>query len=167
MVIVLQSLSFVVRNTSPIGWVPILIVKALEIGFMATLSNYILGFITIFLPMFSLATFLDSKFYGTLTIVPWNFIKVNVFEGLSQTFGSDPMGKYILQEIPVRFNVLLPALILGLVHHYKVCRSKNMIPFLLIYIVSIVGFLSLITHKEPKFLLPVFPAMFIVIGQYL
>ena len=55
------------------------------------IKNYIVGFLLIFAPMVAAATAIDSWYYGALTIVPWNFIKINVFEGLSQTFGSDPV----------------------------------------------------------------------------
>ena len=99
---------------------PILIAKAFELGFLATISNYFKGFFVIFIPIVSLATALDSWYYGKLTIVPWNFVKVNVFDGLSQAFGSDPLGTYFLKEIPVRFNVLTPALIFAIAYHLKV-----------------------------------------------
>jgi len=163
-VIGLQTLSFILRNTSPIGWVPILVCKAFELGLFEMICNYLKGFVVIFMPMFILATAIDSYYYGALTIVPWNFIKVNVFQGLSQTFGSDPIEKYIAQEIPVRFNIFLPVLILGMIAHWKVCRNQQKVPYLVIYCFSIIGFLSLISHKEPKFLLPVFPPCFIIIG---
>jgi len=77
------------------------------------------------------------------------------------------MSKYVAQEIPVRFNIFLPTLVFGVVHYVRVCRSLNKLPYLVIYSISIVTFLSLISHKEPKFLLPIFPPCFIIIGQYL
>jgi GPI mannosyltransferase 3 len=167
LVIGLQSLSFILRNTSPIGWVPILLYKAYQVGPCKMLGNYLVGFLLIFAPMVGAATAIDSWYYGALTIVPWNFIKVNVFEGLSQTFGSDPVLQYVAKEIPIRFNIFLPALLLGILHHRSVCLNKKQMPYLVIYSLSIVIFLSMITHKEPKFLLPIFPPCFIFIGQYL
>ena len=167
MVIFLQSVSFIIRNTSPIGWVPILLLKAYSLDFALLIKHYIIGFFYIFLPLFIISTLLDSWYYGVLTVVPWNFIKVNVFEGLSQTFGSDPMMKYVCQEIPARVNIFLPCLVFGAIHHWQVCRNRQQYAYLIIYSISIIGFLSLISHKEPKFLLPVFPVFFIVIGQYL
>ena len=159
-------MSFVVRNTSPIGWIPILLLKVWEYG-PKVLVNYILGAILIFIPIILTSTYLDSLFYGQLTIVPWNFIKVNVFQGLSQTFGSDPPLLYFTKEIPIRMNILLPFLILGTWWYVKDCRAKRQSPFLVTYALSIVGFLSLISHKEPKFLLPIFPVFFIIIAKYL
>ena len=165
--IFLQSFSFVIRNTSPIGWLPILLAKAYEHGFRAVMTNYIIGFVFITLPIVGFSVWLDSSFYGELTIVPWNFIKVNVFEGLSQTFGADPVHKYVSTEIPIRFNGFFPCLLYGLWHHWRTARNKNKSAYLLWFSVTVVGFLSLISHKEPKFLLPVFPVFFLFIGQYL
>lgn len=84
-VIALQSFSFVIRNTSPIPWVLILLAKAYEKGFWNVIQCYIIGFFVIFLPMVVFSFAADSKFYGgdSWTIVPMNFIRVNVFEGLS------------------------------------------------------------------------------------
>lgn len=112
-VIFLQSLSFIIRNTSPIPWVPVLLIKAHQYG-KGVIQNYFLGFVCIFLPLFAFAVFADSYFYGELTIVPWNFIKINLIDGQSKTFGTDPWHKYILTELPLRFNVTWPCAILGL-----------------------------------------------------
>ena len=40
-VVALQTLSFIVRNTSPIGWVPILVLKAFECGFAEIICQYL------------------------------------------------------------------------------------------------------------------------------
>jgi phosphatidylinositol glycan class B len=176
MVVILQSISFVIRNTSPIGWVVILLYKAcytnggspnVKTEFWKMIQNYILSFFVIFLPIFGLSIWLDSKFYGSFTVVPYNFINVNVFEGLSQTFGADPPDKYISLEIPARFNIFFPVLVLGLIQHYYSLTRKHLVPYLVYYCVSILVFLSFISHKEPKFLLPIFPGFFLFIGQYL
>ena len=78
--IIFQSLSFIIRNTSPIPWVPILLLKAYEYGFQV-ITNYMVGFVFLFMPMFGASVIADSLYYGQLTIVPWNFIKVNVLDG--------------------------------------------------------------------------------------
>jgi len=57
--------------------------------------------------------------------------------------------------------------VLGLYHNIASNWRAKRTPYLAIYIISIVSFLSLISHKEPKFLLPVFPPLFLIIGQYL
>jgi phosphatidylinositol glycan class B len=106
-------------------------------------------------------------FYGGLTIVPWNFIRINIFEGHSESFGSDPLLLYIQKEIPLRFHIFFPCVILGLVYYIRSSWAKKQSPFLAYYSLAIIGFLSLIKHKESKFILPVFPAIFLMIGSTL
>ena len=100
-------------------------IKAYELDFFHLMKLYIVGFFVIFLPIFATSVALDSWYYGSLTIVPWNFIKINVFEGLSKDFGADPVLKYVAQELPARFNIYFPCILLGLLWHKKVKGSKN------------------------------------------
>ena len=149
------------------GWIFILLFKAYEIDFQKCTWNYIKGFFVVFLPVFGTSVALDSYFYGEFTLVPYNFIKVNVLDGLSQSFGADPMFKYFLVELPARLNIFFPCFVLGIIHHLKVCQSKKETPYLMFFMFSYLIFLSLISHKEPKFLLPIFPICFLVIAQYI
>ena len=146
------------------GWIFILLLKAYEINFWKCTWNYVKGFFVVFLPVFATSVALDSYFYGEFTIVPYNFIKVNVLDGLSQSFGADPLMKYFVVELPARLNIYFPCLVLGIFYHLKVCRSKNQTPYLIYFMFSYLIFLSLISHKEPKFLLPIFPVCFLVIA---
>ena len=127
MLCILQSISFVIRNTSPIAWVVLLLVKMWELRWIKgsgakpdnmQILNMIMQllkvFFLIFVPIFIIATALDSMFHGKPTCVPWNFIKINVFESLSQEFGADPLLKYVTVDIPALFNIQLPFILVGL-----------------------------------------------------
>lgn len=120
----------------------------------------------IFMPIFVIATSLDTLFYGKPTCVPWNFIKINVFESLSQEFGADPLLKYITNDIPALLNIQVPFIMIGL---YKYTsnpqHSSTKYPFLTIYICTYLLYLSLITHKEPKFILPTFPPLYLLAAK--
>lgn len=43
-------------------------------------------------------------------------------------------------------------------------KAKGYTPYLFIYIAVILTYLTKIAHKEPKFLLPIFPPIFLFIG---
>ncbi len=158
-------------------------VKAVELGFFKMYLFYIICFIFIFLPIFATSIYFDSVFYGKLTFVPWNFIKFNILDGLRATFGADPLWKYLDTELPARFNIFFPIAVYGSYLYFKrsfgnlgksiyekgkgwSCTGKTQgyIPYLFIYIVVILTYLTKITHKEPKFLLPIFPPIFLLIG---
>ena len=42
--------------------------------------------------------------------------------------------------------------------------NNKKIPYINIYVIVILLYLSAISHKEPKFLLPIFPPFFLMIG---
>ena len=77
------------------------------------------------------------------------------------------MLKYINEEIPIRFNIFFPCIVLGMAKYTRDTWNKRETPYMTYYILSILVFLSLISHKEPKFLLPIFPPIFLMIGYYL
>lgn len=55
-------------------------------------------------------------------------------------------------------------LIYGVIQYTRWAWQRNQTPFLTYYAFSLVGFLSLIKHKEPKFIMPIFPPFFLMIG---
>ena len=73
-VVVLQSISFIIRNTSPIGWVVILFYKAcyskgfnpnIKItDFGRMMQNYMLGFFAFTLPILLISIMLDTEYYN-------------------------------------------------------------------------------------------------------
>lgn len=92
------------RNTSPVGWIPLLLVKIIDEGaFLPFLTSGIF----VALPLIFVIVYLDSIYYmgantsstGTSldtrdeakqfewTVTGYNFLKINVIDGLSKYFG--------------------------------------------------------------------------------
>lgn len=73
----LISLSFMMRNTSPVGWIPLLIYKVIYDG---SLKALILSGIFIAIPIIGLCIGLDTLYFGAdkLTITSLNFLEINV-----------------------------------------------------------------------------------------
>lgn len=71
----LITISFVIRNTSPIGWLPILFLKIVNEG--SFVPFLIAGFV-VALPLLGISVLLDSLFFGNLTFTSWNFVNINV-----------------------------------------------------------------------------------------
>lgn len=57
---------------------------------------------------------LDSFYYGSLTFTFYNFIRVNILEGLSKQFGTDPRDSYLKIFLRDKFGVAYPFTFLGL-----------------------------------------------------
>ena len=106
---------------------------------------------------------LNKEFEWTLT--GYNFLQVNVLQGLSKYFGDHQFGEYIFNYLPKDiFKVFYPLLILGTykysVHHW----NKKLRPDLMYISVFYIMFFSFIGHKENRFLLPILPFMFLMTG---
>jgi phosphatidylinositol glycan class B len=115
----LLTLSFMIRNTSPIGWPPLILIKIIK---DRSLLPFICAFVLVFIPVVFLSVALDSYYYGEFPVITsLNFMRVNVSEGLSKYFGSDPFHFYIVEAIPSFFTVAVPAVIAG---YYIYLRDK-------------------------------------------
>lgn len=58
--------------------------------------------------------YLDSKLYGTPTLVPLNFLRFNVLEGKSRIFGEQPWHWNFSQGLPAVLGAALPPALWGL-----------------------------------------------------
>jgi GPI mannosyltransferase 3 len=178
---VLLTIGFMMRNTSPVGWVPLLFTKMVYDG---AFMPFLISGVIVALPLVITIVYLDSLYYmqaytastGTSldridggdvqkkfewTVTGYNFLRINVLEGLSKFFGDHQMTEYIFNFLPNDiFRGLFPSMLLG---HYKYFREKNS-PDLVYICAFYVLFFSLIGHKENRFLLPILPFMFLLTG---
>jgi hypothetical protein len=67
----LITLSFMMRSTSPIGWMPLLLIKIIYEG---SFKPFLISGILIALPIMGLCTVIDSYYYGQLTITSLTFL---------------------------------------------------------------------------------------------
>ena len=113
----LLTVSFMIRNTSPIGWPPLILIKIIK---DRSLIPFIIALVAVFLPVAILSILVDSYFYQDFPVVTsLNFMRVNLQEGLSKYFGSFPFHFYIIGVIPLFFTVALPAVIYGFFSYMK------------------------------------------------
>lgn len=177
----LLTIGFMMRNTSPVGWLPLLFLKISRSG---AFIPFLLSGIFVAVPLIILCIYLDSIYYQNAhtgctkdvesaglkefewTVTSWNFIKVNVLEGMSKYFGDHGHFEYILNFLPADVLRGLYPFALGGAFNYaiaseKVGRSADMFYMSAFYIL----FFSFIGHKEPRFLLPILPFIFLMTGH--
>mmetsp|Transcript_17852 Transcript_17852/g.30295 ORF Transcript_17852/g.30295 Transcript_17852/m.30295 type:complete len:211 (+) Transcript_17852:486-1118(+) len=166
----LLTIGFMMRNTSPIGWVPLILIKILKQGsFPAFLKSGVL----IALPLIGLCVYLDSLFYMHVnqqsefrwTVTSLNFLNINVIQGLSKYFGDHAFTEYLCKFLVADiFRAYYPLLIMGMVSHAREQLSKRVEPEIEYMCSFYIIFFSLIGHKETRFLLPILPLLFLVLG---
>ena len=114
--VVLLTIGFMMRNTFPIGWIPLLLVLVVKADKPVI---YIIQCVFTFLPFFVLFVAIDSIYYwkangGKLevTFTGYNFLKVNVLQGLSKYFGVSSFFTYVAEFFPVEiFRLFYPVVI--------------------------------------------------------
>lgn len=118
----LLTISFMIRNTSPIGWIPLLVLKIFKDG---SFIPFLFSGILVFFPIIGFCTLLDSLYYGELTFTSLNFVKANLAEGLSKYFGTDPVYHYVAAIMPLIFTVSYPGVMLSFFFYFKDSWQKN------------------------------------------
>lgn len=96
------------RNTSPVGWIPLLAYKVL---FEGSLIPFIISGLFVALPIICGSIYADTMYYGDdsneWVITSLNFLKVNLTNKISDYFGQDPIFMYVVYSAAI-FTVLLP-----------------------------------------------------------
>lgn len=93
---------------------------------------------------------LDAWFYGEWVLAPWNYLRVNLLEGVAAGFGVSPWWSYLAWVALLPFPpVGVPLLLLATAGALARPRS----PWAWTAAAILVGH-SLLAHKEPRFLLP-------------
>lgn len=121
----LISLAFMMRNTSPIGWIPLLAYKVLMEG---SLVPFILSGIFVAIPILALCTYVDTAYYGgdEWVFTGINFLKVNVVHGLSKYFGEDPWYWYLIAFAPLIYTAVYPLVLYSnTIGHSQLQRAKG------------------------------------------
>ena len=105
------------RNTSPVGWIPLLAFKVL---FEGSFPPFFKALIIVAIPVIALTVLVDTLYFaGTITMettpvfTSYNFLRRNILEGLSEYFGSSPRTKYIFGFAPEIFTLMYPIVIIS------------------------------------------------------
>ena len=163
----LISLGFMVRNTSPVGWIPLLAIKVMREG---SFVPFLLSGIFVALPILFACVWIDTKFYSsdTWVITGYNFLEMNIIYGLSKFFGEDPPWYYLTTASLAIFTILYPLVMYTSSYsHFKAQWAKGKVPYMAYFTIFYVLFFSAIRHKEIRFLIPIIPFAILPVGELL
>ncbi|KAF9085481.1 glycosylphosphatidylinositol anchor biosynthesis [Mortierella sp. GBA35] len=95
--------------------------------------------------------------YNEWVWTPLNFLRVNVFEGISLFYGSNPWHWYLSQGLPILFGIYLPLVLIGSYHAFEASTGlnaslKRQVLYLSLWVVLVY---SALQHKEWRFLYPI------------
>jgi phosphatidylinositol glycan class B len=113
----------------------------------------------------------DRLFYGTWTFPPLKFLYFNIVESLAVFYGRNDWHYYLSQGLPLLLTTALPFTIAGL---YRALLPRNsrlssrqlLIKRQLALVCLFMPFvLSLIAHKEVRFIYPLLPALHVLTSE--
>ncbi|CAG8204943.1 unnamed protein product [Penicillium nalgiovense] len=111
----------------------------------------------------------DRLFYGIWTFPPLRFLYFNIAQSLAVFYGSNDWHYYISQGYPLLLTTLLPAALVGLYRTLATRKStvgdslQAAIRVQLATVCLLMPFvLSLISHKEVRFIYPLLPCLHIL-----
>ena len=144
--VIIISSSFIMRPTTAVFWIPLVLY---HINILYKKSLIITTLVTRLIPCAAstllVLTSIDSKLYGKVVFIPWNFLKINVLKNISSQYGIEPWYYYFTHTLLPLLNISSIFAIGGIsqLRNYKKDTS--------IYIAATMwtlGVLSTIEHKE-------------------
>jgi GPI mannosyltransferase 3 len=120
-----------------------------------------------------LTMLIDRIYYGCWTFPPLNFLYVNVFQSIAMFYGNNDWHYYLSQGYPLLLTTALPFALLGmyqaLAKHPNFSRlaptSQVILTDLALVSIFVPSVLSLISHKEVRFIYPLLPGLHILAAQ--
>lgn len=118
----------------------------------------------------------DRTYYGLWTFPPLRFVHFNIAQSLAIFYGSNRLDYYLTEGLPLLLMTMLPFAMAGLYHGLalsfsrpsKSARSslKEVVPSMLAWTsVFMIASLSLISHKEARFLYPLLPSLHLFVAS--
>jgi len=155
----LYAYAFLLRPTSAIISITLIIIQIVRYKFTA-IKNLILAAILGALPVVLFGILVDSLYYGKFQFTMYYFAKINIAEGISKYYGSHEPFWYFTTGLPFYLLTYVPFAVFGLIKCWKEIKDRALIYLILVYI----GAMSLLAHKEDRFMLPVIVHLVIISG---
>lgn len=114
----------------------------------------------------------DRLYFGFWTFPPYKWLYFNLSQDLAVFYGQMPWHYYLSQGIPLLSTTFLPFVLIGL---YKATTSPhsdsilqaNILRTLSFTVIAVISSLSIISHKEVRFIYPLLPILQVLAAPYL
>lgn len=113
----------------------------------------------------------DRLYFGFWTFPPYKWLYFNISQSLAVFYGHMPWHYYLSQGIPLLTTTFLPFALVGLCKATSSSKTltafqSNILKTLSFVVLSMVGTLSVISHKEVRFIYPLLPILHTLAAPY-
>ncbi|OMP83403.1 GPI mannosyltransferase 3 [Diplodia seriata] len=108
----------------------------------------------------------DRRYYGLWTFPPLRFVHFNIAKSLAVFYGTNRPDYYLTEGLPLLLTTALPFTVYGA--QQAVRKGDGTSPMLSYFVLTcgiMVGALSLIAHKEVRFIYPLLPMLHVLAAQ--
>lgn len=159
------ALICVVRPTAIIVWLPLVLFDffAHKRYTVFNLSRYV----TIGSALLIFSIMLDSYFHGSYIVTQWNFLYYNIFKKVNAHYSVEHWYWYFVNGLPLILGPIFFLFIFMLIKKLKYINFFDTDSKLIITVLWTLFVFSMISHKEQRFVLPLFPMIFFVTSQHI
>lgn len=160
------ALSCFIRPTAAIIWIPLCIYH-LKKTRLSVVELIFKRFILIGLLVVGAGVLLDTYFHGSLIVTPFEFLKYNLLKGIGSFYGTQPWYWYFTIGLPTVLGINTLPFAFGV---FETIRHREVFPVrkqLLITILITLVSLSLIEHKEFRFVSSLLPLCLYIVADTL
>lgn len=166
---------FAVEGESPLNFrtTMILVRESLLCGYAFSTTLCMLMILTLFSTLvLGLSLLADHGFYGEWTFPPYSFLHYNLAQALAIFYGQNDGHYYLSQGIPLSFTTTAPFVVMGLLKAASEpapgpLTTKNAVKVMGFAATGMISALSLISHKEVRFIYPLVPMLSILAAPHI
>jgi phosphatidylinositol glycan class B len=163
----LAALAVVLRPTNILIWLTIVLVALTRITLQGNSPLSIYTTLVLFREavlcgslVVGLSVLADRYYFGFWTFPAYNWLNFNISKSLAVFYGRNPWHYYIVQGIPLLCTTSLPFVVPALFKPLsKTADQANTLRTLSYTVLSTAAILSLISHKEVRFIYPLLPIL--------
>ncbi|KAI1769052.1 glycosyltransferase family 22 protein [Hypoxylon sp. FL1150] len=178
--LVLAAFAVLLRPTNILIWLAIgtLALTRATLGGKSPLTrtNLLIVYREVFLCgsfVLGLSLLADRQYYGEWTFPPMTFLHFNLAQDLAAFYGQNDWHYYLSQGIPLLCTTITPFVLKGVFKSLDAEKSNwplttsNALKALTFTIIINIASLSIISHKEVRFITPLLPAFHILAAPYI
>lgn len=178
--LILAAIAVLLRPTNLLVWTAILTITVTRLTLDGTsplttgrLINLVVNILVCGLSVLALSVLADRFYFGFWTFPPYNWLYFNLSQSLALFYGQNDWHYYLSQGIPLLSTAWLPFVCMGLwkstglgpVSGLSVSQS-NALRALSFAVLALMGALSIISHKEVRFIYPLLPVLHVVAAPH-
>lgn len=168
------AMACILRPTNIVIWTTVSVTLLIRFGSVAKLLKLAQAAVISGGAILAISVGADRTFYGAWVFPPLRFLQFNLFQSLAVFYGKNRPDYYFTEALPLLLTTALPFAAIGLWRGLRCkadtsdvgqMREQTIRSTLAITVITSVLLLSLISHKEVRFIYPILPMLHVLAAK--